>query len=261
MANFAVDLQVYEAGRRKPQYTLDTDLDGNVTLEDLLEWTKSSLIVIADQALREEQGSGFDKEPVVIVDGSPNKSPAQVSPLGQIEFVSRADVMSIVFDAYEGVLYRSKVLTGLYKSSHFVFLNGVQIAASMRELEVWYAFTAPVFKPNDTIRIVNVQPYARRLERLGVTAQRQQARKRDSSGKKKLGRMVAVPNGAYALTTRAVRAKYKRNSIIRFVFLPGSALGLTATFKRGRPGKNSAGRTYLYPSIVISVTAGGNLNV
>ncbi len=257
--SFSVDLQVTEAGRKRPEYTLDSDIAGTLTLQDLLQWTKASLIVIADEVLRDEQSQGFDKEPVVSVDGRVGKPVIAVNPLGQIEFTSRVDVMSIVFDAYEAVLYRSKVLTGLYKSSHFVFLNGLQIATSMQELKAWYSSEKPVFKQSDTIRIVNIQPYARRLERLGVTAQRQKASKRDPGSRrgKPTGKLQAVPNGAYALTARAIRSKYKRNSLIKFVFLPGSALGITASFKTGRKGKNSSGRPYLYPSIVISVSEKG----
>jgi hypothetical protein len=260
MANFAVDLQVYEGGRRKPQYTLNSDLNGEVTLQDLLEWTKATLIIVADEVLKDAQAQGFDKEPIVAVDGRVGKPVAAVSPLGQIEFTSRADVMDIVFEAYEGVLYRSKVDTGRYKSSHYVFLNGTQIAGSMRELESWYAFTNPVFKQNDTIRIVNIQPYARKLERYGITAQRSKVRRQDAGGSRKpTGKLISIPNGTYALTARAIRSKYKRNSIIRFAFLPGSSLGITGNFKSGRSGKNSAGRPYLYPSIVISVSERGTI--
>lgn len=254
----AVEIQVYESGRRRPQYSIDSDLNGETTLQELLEWSKSSLIIIADQVLGEEQKIGFDKNPIVTVDGRVGAPISSVHPLGGIEFSSRADIKDILFDTYESLLNRSKVLTGAYKSSHLVFLNGTQVASNLRELEVWYAFSSPKFQDNDKIRFVNTQPYARRLERLGVTAQRTRASLRDPGGKKKpRGFTVKIPNGAYALTARAIRSKYKRNSSIVFTFISGGILGIPGSFKSGRKGKNSAGRPYLYPSIVISVNERG----
>lgn len=256
MAKFSVDLQVFEAGRKKPEITLQSDIGGEMTLEDLLAYTKASLIVIADEILREEQDAGFDKEPVMAVDGKVGKPISSVSPLGQVEFTARADVKDIILETYEALLGRSKVKSGLYIRSHYVFFNGKQVAEEYQSLRSW--LESATFSDKDTIRIVNIQPYARRLERLGVTSGRQQAKRREQKRKGvKTGKLLTTPNGAYALAVRAVRAKFKRNSSIRFAFLPGSALGLTASFKRGRPGKNSAGRPYLYPSIVIDVSERG----
>lgn len=255
---FAVDLSVTESGRRRPEYTLETDLNGEVSLADLLEFTKSSLIITADTVLREEQGKGFDKDPVVVVDGRTGKSPATVNPLGQIEFVSKVNVTDMLLETYEGILGRSPVLTGRYKSSHYVFLNGKQVATDLQSLKSWIA-TNPVFKETDLIRFVNIQPYGRKLERLGVTAQRQQARTSRTKDKRsgQIRERLRQPNGTYFLTARAIRLKYKRNSSIRFGFISGGLLGLAGTFKHGRPGKNSAGRAYLYPTITVYVTEEG----
>jgi len=255
---FAVDLQVSENGRRRPEYTLETDLNGEISLADLLEFTKSSLIVTADTVLREEQGQGFDKNPVVVVDGRTGKSPANVNPFGKIEFVSRVNVTDMLLETYEGILGRSPVLTGQYKSSHYVFLNGKQVATDLSSLKSWVA-TNPEFKETDLVRFVNIQPYGRKLERLGVTAQRQQSRTSRSKDKRTGETRIRMrqPNGTYFLTARAIKAKYKRNQSIRFGFVSGGNLGLTASFKSGRRGKNSAGRPYLYPSITIYLTERG----
>lgn len=255
MTSFEVDIKVTENGRRRPDYTLNSDLNGEITLKDLLEFTKSTLIVTADQVFKDEQARGFDKNALVIVDNRPRKPIEKVNPLGQIEFVARQNMTEILKEAYGAILYRSKVLTGRYKSSHFVFLNGIQVATDQNSLDAWLK-TNPEFKQNDLIRIVNIQPYARKLERLGVTAQRSN-RRTEKSRKKKDGSRVVAPNGTYFLTARAIRAKYKRNSIIRFTFISGGSLGIAGSFKSGRRGRNSSGRPYLYPTLVISVQERG----
>jgi len=255
--DFEVELSVTEKGRKAPQYSIETDLDGKVTLADLLVWLKTSLIVVADSVLTEEQAKGFDKKPVLTVDGLARKQVQNVSPFGKIEFTARQYIDSIVLETYAGLIRRSKVLTGQYIASHYVFLNGTQVATDMESLKAWF-LTTPEIKDKDTIRIVNIQPYARRLELLGVTAQRSNPRTEDAGrrSKKKKGTQVKIPNGAYQLTVRSVRAKYKNNVKIGFKFLPGSSLGLAATFKSGRR-KDSSGRTYLYPSIVFNISPRG----
>lgn len=264
---FEVELSVYENGRKAPQYTLDTDLNGEITLAELLNFTKAALIIISDETLKEEQANGFDKKPVVVVDGKQNKPVINVSPLGQIEFVSRTNMDEIILQTYTGLLERSPVDTRRYIKSHYVFLNGTQVATDFPSLKSWLA-TKPQFKDTDFIRFVNIQPYARKLERLGVTAQRAHVRQEKSKDKRgRSGTHILAPNGAYFLTSRSIRRLFKQNSVIKFGFISGSQLGLLAAFKTqasgargGKRGKIHKGaRTYLYPSITISVSQGGIL--
>ena len=248
-----VEYSVYESGRKAPQYTLDTDLKGELTLAELLEFTKSSLIVIADQVLKEEQARGFDKKPIAVVDGSPYKQIIDVNPLGKIEFFSKVAIDKIMLEMYESILERSPVDTGLYKSSNYVFINGTQIATNLEELKKWLD-RKPTINPNDLIRFVNIQPYARRLERLGVTAQRQQSRTVKSRDKKqRSGSRILAPNGAYFLSFRSIKRKFKNNVGIRFNFISGANLGLSASFKE-KPGSSAKVSTYLYPSISFLVS-------
>lgn len=257
MLKLSVEVTVQERGQVSESrgYLRDSEIE----IEELLKYTKSQLIVIADQALKEEQAKGFDKSPVLVVDGRRNKRPIDVSPLGQIEFVSRQNIAEVLLEAYEGLLHRSKVLTGRYKSSHYVFHRGFQVATDLQTLKTWL-LSNPRIVDNDTIRIVNIQPYARRLELLGVTAQRTSRRTEDAGrrSKRKTGTLIKVPNGAYQLTARALRTKYKQNLGIRFNFLPGSSLGLSGSFRGGR-GKNSSGRPYLYPSLIFTISTRGLL--
>jgi len=263
--DFSVDYSVYEGGRKAPQYTLDTDLRGELSLADFVQQVKSDLIVIADQILREEQARGFDPSPVVVVDGRVGKPVYNVKPFGQIEFIARGNMKEIILETYEGIIHRSPVDTGQYIKYHFVFLNGKQVASDRSSLNAWLA-SDPKFKDTDLIRFVNTQPYARKLERLGVTAQRQQSRSVQSRDKRgRSGTKILVPNGTYFLTTRAIKRKYKRNTSVKFGFIPGTQLGLTAAFRSATSGARGGGsgklkkpgRTYLYPSITILVSEGG----
>lgn len=251
--NLSVEVTVSEKGRvsESKGYLRDSAIE----LKELLEYTKSQLIVISDVTLKEEQAQGFDKKPLLVVDNRPRKPIENVSPLGQIEFIARTDIKEIVVETYKALLFRSKVLTGRYKSSHFVFLNGKQVATDEPSLNLWLN-SSPEIKGTDVIRFVNIQPYARKLERYGVTAQRSKPRG-EKNRKYPERKPVLAPNGTYFLTARAIRAKYKRNSSIKFTFLSGSSLGLSGSFKSGRAGRNSAGRPYLYPTIVINVQERG----
>lgn len=260
--SFKVDIEVREKGRRQPQFTLDSDLNGEVTLKEFLDYTKSSLIIISDNVLREEQSRGFDKNPVVAVDNRVGKAIANVHPLGQIEFTSRSNMKDILLDTYKGIQGRSPILTGRYASSNYVFLNGTQVATDLASLESWLARN-PEFKEKDIIRFVNIQPYARKLERLGIIRgnERNIGRRRTvkSSDKRKAaqGHRILAPNGTYFLTAKLIRSKYKRNSSVKFTFISGGSLGIKGNFKVGRRGK--PGRPYLYPTIVIAVSESGTL--
>lgn len=251
----SVEMTVQEGGvvRESRGYLRDSQIE----LEDLLKWTKSQLIVISDQALREEQANGFDKMPIMLVDGRRSKRIEDVSPLGQVEFVARQRMTEVLLEAYNALLELSKVLTGRYKGSHYVFHNGTQVATDLGSLTSWLK-TAEL-NDKDVVRIVNVQPYARRLELLGVTSTRQQSKREDRGRRrgKKTGVLVRVPNGTYQLVYRRIRSKYKQNALIRFTFLSGSFLGLSASFKYGRKG--SRGRPYLYPTLVFNLQERGML--
>ena len=190
------------------------------------------------------------------VDGKVGKPVGDVSPLGTIEFTSRADMKDIILDTCASIMQKSPVLEGTYKRSNYVFLNGLQVATSEGELQSWLN-SNPEFKDSDVIRFVNIQPYARKLERLGVTGQRQQSRT-VSRRERKSGQIrvrYAQPNGTYFLTARAIKTKYKRNTGVQFTFVSGSSLGIAGNFRAGKRGK--PGRPYLYPSIVIRVSERG----
>jgi len=252
-----IKVDVFENG--KPSiYKLENDINGEYTFEKLVAFFKESLLRISLDVLKEEQSQGFDKKPVVFVDKKLNKPILNVEPFGTIEFRSRVQSLEIIDFAYREILKRSPVDTGRYESSHFVFLNGKRIATSLPELNAWVA-SRPQIKENDFIRIVNVTPYGRRLERLGVTRQRTRRvtvrRKRRGSRNplQNSGAKSLRPNGAYFLATRSAKRKFKGNAAIYFGFIPGSQLGLSAAFSSGARSKSGKSRTYLYPTMKIYV--------
>jgi len=272
MPEFGVEFSVYENGRKAPEWTIDSDLGGQQSLADFLNFTKQTLIVVADEVLAEEQAQGFDKTPVIVVDGRPGKNVFDVNPLGSIEFVSRANMSDILLATYEAILDKSPIKSGGYKSANLVTYNGTQIASDLPQLTAWLNQNQN-FQNKDKIRFVNAEPYARKLERHGVTSDSARAARvlKSKQDRKLAGKSVNVlaPNGVYYLTYRAIRNKYKRNSNIAFEFIPGEQLGVTGGIgadgtrkrtnfvaKRGKPG-----RTYLYPSILITVAEDGILDV
>lgn len=270
-AEFSVDLFVFERGKRRPEYTLETDLDGKVTLEDYVNFMKLTLLTIARDTVKEEQRRGFDKNPTILVDNRRGKPLEAVKPFGKIDFIARADIRDVLVETYQGLIDRSKIVTGQYVESHFVFWNTNRVATNMQELQAWYD-SSPAVKPGDRIVFVNVAPYARRLERYGVvkgSQSKSRLRYQRSSDKRKrsgLDGKILAANGVYFLTTRSIKRKYGKQTKIQFKFIPGSTLGLnnfkfqSKTAKRPKGAKKSTG-TYLYPTILIVVdSAGGVLN-
>jgi len=264
MAKFEVSVLVYENGKKSPQYDLNTDLSGEITLRSLFDTVKLVLIETAREVIKEEQAAGFDKKPVVVVDGKVGKPIQDVNPIGSIEFRSRVNMDDILLETYEALLQRSPILEGIYSDSHYVLLNRVQVASTLSELKAWLA-SKPDFKEKDLIRFINITPYARKLERLGVTAgnlrhSSRSVRITKARGQKgRDGIKYQAPNGVYYLTSRSIIRKYKGNANIKFDFISGSTIGLDEKFKRKDPKarKSRPARTYLYPMIVISVSESG----
>jgi len=256
VTSFSVEMSVEENGfvQTNKGYIRDSKME----YADILKWTKSQLITISEQVLIEEQGRGFDKNPVILVDGKKGKSISEVHPLGSIEFVSRQDFGEILLNAYNEIVLSSKVLTGRYQASHQVVWNKTTVATDLLSLLSWIK-TEPQIKVSDTLMIINTQPYARKLELRGVTAGRTSMNKKERTFKRKgVTKKIVVnkPNGTYQLALRRVKSKFKNNVGVFFKFLPGSFLGLSGSFKNGKDQK-SIGRPYLYPALIFKIGAEG----
>lgn len=250
---FSVNIEVKENGRKAPKYTLESDINGEVTLETLFAFTKGALQTIAYSVLSEEQAKGFPKNPVTLVDGDHNKKIENVFPLGRIEFLKQVELDKILLLIYETLLERSPVLTGAYKSSHVVSYNGKQIANSMDSLKSWLK-SNPDITDKDKIRFVDTQFYAGKLERYGKTNENQggdpnyrEVKRKDK--KTKLPMMVKKPNGAYYIAARTAKRLYGKNVYITFEWQPGANLGL--------PKYANARHDYVYPTILVYIFKSG----
>lgn len=266
-ANFSITYEVKEKGKNAPHYSLTNDITGQTTLENLLIFTKQALIKISDTVLAEEQARGFDKEPVLLVDGKKNIPKESVNPLGKIQYIAKAGFRELILYAYDAIRIKSKKATGRYFANNFVIFNQKVIATDRMQLELWLE-SKKSFEDKDFLRFVNTAPYARKLEYLGVSSRKLavvKMRKAVKSDKVKAGTKLKSPNGAYALAYRAIKRKYKANVGLSFHFIPGNLLGLvgpgrvfSTTIKRRRKSnKAKAGRPYLYPSILLTLSSKG----
>lgn len=98
----------------------NTSLDGAT----LGQWVKTETIRIAEEALIEEVAQGFDSQPVVITDGTPQRDYAQVKPFGRIKFARRAQLADVVLWTLDELRKISPVVSGRYVSSHEPLING-----------------------------------------------------------------------------------------------------------------------------------------
>lgn len=269
----SVSIEVKEKGKGSPNYSLEGDMNGEMTLSMILDFYKRAMISVSRYVLNEEQSKGFDKTPLFIIDGAKGRAIEDVSPFGKVEIRSRIDSQYAIKGVYEYILSKSPVDTGFYLKSNLVLVNGTLFANSLETLDS--ALKTFEFRPGDIIRFVNIAPYARLLERLGITAGKRSPRLRKTRDKqRRSGTHVLAENGVYFLASRMIRNKFKGNFDTRFELVTGQALGLSEIPSIQRPGRKSyfgkrfskkgknhrkGKNSYLYPSIKIRVTEGGIL--
>lgn len=229
------------------------------TLEDLRFFLRQSLVFIAEDARDEELAKGFDKNYVQVVDNKRGKQLRLVEPFGKIQFIARADLREVLIYAFEAIDQRVKIVTGEYKKNQLVTMNGRPVATDRASFDSF--LKTAVFSASDKIRFINTAPYARKLERFGISKGlngigRRKRKLRNAKKHEKLpvGTKILVPNGAYALAYRSIRGKFKANVFVALDFIVGSTNGINGgTYKTGR----SRGSSYLYPSILIYASESG----
>ncbi len=152
----------------------------NKSFVDWDEFTelKQFQINVAKQTLAEEQAKGSFPEVgyITIVDNKAYKPIERVSPFGKIEYRSFVPLFAIAKDAIQRLLKESPRgrgasanRSGRYLENHIVMVNNTPINSSGRginyielekQLELLQAGGG-----SPTIRIVNIQPYARKIEK------------------------------------------------------------------------------------------------
>jgi len=256
------------------ELSFEKDLSGANSLKQELEILRQEHIKISKDVLQEELKKGFDKNYTRTVDNIVGKLEKDVNYLGKIQYDSRLDVGPALLETFNTILSKSPVVTGIYKFAHIVTFREKVVATSSQELMLWVNTVLPKIniKNRDVIRFINVAPYARSLERKGVTAGRTRpsfGKRKDSKGAKYI---TWRPSGVYALTHKKIRSKYSKGlqgGSIRFGFLPHNYLGIgtTSTMAGTQPGSGSPwrtsfkkdGRPYLYPVISFNLTSKGVL--
>ena len=174
------------------------------------EWVKANTIAVAERALREEVGRGFDNQPVVVTDGTPRRDYLQVKPFGKIEFIRRPQMAEAVLWALDALRKKSPVRSGRYVQSHMVLLNGAEITGDLRAV----LFSV---KETDRVQIVNPLPYARKIEGRKGTKK---------SGGKIAGQSLMAPRGVYERVVLPLLVRrYGRSMFFdfKFVKLEGAA--------------------------------------
>ena len=238
------------------------------TIEELFDWVQGNTVLLAKDFLEQEQKeSDFPKkEYLTLVDGKIGAKEESVKVFGKIEYVTKLEnVTDVVIDILKFVNERSPTRSGYYTSRHVLMYNGKVVARGAFNGISW--LKAPRdYKDTDKFRVINLSPYARKLERFGKkkgTQGSKKGRKNDKErlGKSKSGNDVRAPNGAYWLAKNTARRRYPQlKNNIKFSFIPVApniAAGQNSKtfspndykFKTGR-GK---GRSYLYPSITVTI--------
>lgn len=145
------------------------------------------------------------------VDGSKGALEESVSEFGNITYVY-ARINEIVNYIMDTLFDLSPVLSGEYRQSHTIFLNGVAVT----NLEAW--------KPNDVVTITNPMPYARKIE---------------------FGHMSMRVSGTTKIYERVRRrAKRRFGNIAKITFTHQQLSGVAVSHARGKPD-------YRFPAIRI----------
>lgn len=276
MTAFGLEYSVKDTAKAGPGIKLDlaSDLNGQATLQQLAERITVAHVRVAREVLRQEQADGFDKNPIVRVDGISGKKEEFVKAFGKIEYFSRLNDLEVLLNVYKAIEDRSPLKTGQYKASNYVFANNRLIARSYQEFFKFVQGTKEngVGEINE-VRFVNVTPYAARLEYRGTRRATRGLKKglnvsKRRTGKarsKKLsGRTIKKPNGAYYLASRTVGSIKGFFSQVKYEFIPNGFRGITidadGVFRNSyantpkNVAKKRVGKPYVYPSIVFRIS-------
>jgi hypothetical protein len=259
MGRASISINVFEKGSKNTNYTLESDAHGDMTAESLAKHLVDSQVSIARFVLAEELSNGFDPEYLTYVDGNPRKPLELVNPIGKIHFVAKAGSYEMLLDIYTKIVELSPVLIGQYLDSNIVMLNNTMVASSYTALYDYFK-TSPKFADGDRIRFVNLAPYARKLERLGVIYGKKKTKFYKRHDKRLGSGPIMMPNGVYVRTYNAMKGKYGKNSNLSFSFIEGKDLPNNTSrhvYKTKSGVESRIGRPYFYPSILIKIQTAG----
>lgn len=165
-------------------------------------------VVVARETLRLYQAAGQLPDPITRVDGRLNKNPLHVRWGGYIAYYDRIEISEALVEIYKRLVAKSPVDSGDYSHAHVFLVNGRVVPTT--------GLITELAGDNDVISIVNVQPYARKIEH---------------------GLSMMAPTGVYRVTARWAQRKF-RHLQIKFTYMRLPSLGVT--FKDDRATKKAS---------------------
>lgn len=216
------------------------------------EWVKANTIAVAERALREEVGRGFDNQPVVVTDGTPRRDYLQVKPFGKIEFIRRPQMADAVLWALDALRKRSPMLTGRYVQSHAVLLNGAEITGDLR------AALAAV-KDTDRVQIVNPLPYAKKIEGRKSRGKGRGANRTKTAAVAGLSKQA--PRGVYERVVLPLLVqRYGRSMFFDFKYVKLNSGVKVKGYQGGGAARKRIMRDHVYPALNFFIKPTGLAN-
>lgn len=223
-----------------------------VDAKSIGEWVKANTIAVAEKALREEVGRGFDSQPVVITDGVPRRGYDQVRPFGKIEFARRPQMAEVVLWALDALRKRSPILTGRYVQSHAVLLNGAEITGDLRAALV-------AVRETDRVQIVNPQPYAKKIEGRRPRSKGRGANRVKTSAAAGLSRQA--PRGVYERVVLPLLVRrYGRSMFFDFKYVKLNTGLKVKGYQGGGANRKRIMRDHVYPALNFFIKPTGLAN-
>ena len=177
-----------------------------------------------------------------VVDNKYDRPVDTVKDYGVFEYVRTATMPEILQKAVKLIRKISPRVTGQYASNNIIMLNGKELPLD--------SIDSITLDPSDTIQLVNVSEYARKIEGYdiagGGTTKSGKARKRKPLSSQ-------APQGVYRLTARLLKQEFGKTAYIKYQMRTLES-GRTVGVSKGRyAGSRRANR---YPMIRISFSSG-----
>lgn len=206
--------------------------------------TKSQIIKLTTELTAQNQRAiagalGGEAPTTRFVDGVVGKPLGDVKPDGftLTEFHLIGHVIDEIIKALFAASPYGPEEGGHYRDDHLLFVNGQRRDATAEGEVV-------AIKPTDEVVIINVRPYARKIEG---------GRGRRTRGKmtsRRPGLSVQAPNGVYEITGRQMAARFGNMAKIRFVYRSVIGGGMASSSASPRTRNASPNR---FPALEITV--------
>lgn len=213
---------------------------------------KAFMIRTFEEVLVEEVGKGFDRQPLIITDGTARRDYRSVRNFGRIEARARstsADVVLWLLDELRRLSPIGPGKNGHYRDAHRVYADGREVT-DLKELDA-----------AKRVMVVNVKPYAGKIEgkdaytrwetKGGKKSRRAMRRRKGYKPSSMRGQSRQAPNGVYRVALRNLQRRYGKS--VFALFQPQKLpLGVKVSgYSHGRSKRVL--KDQIYPAIIIRV--------